>query len=128
MVSSGPSQHQAGLGPHTSMQGQAHMRAASGAYGSRKDHIPAPAYAALRQDALCPALKTFSSTSYPTSSIRFARVLSAMRSQHNLLAASKDQSSDLTLYRSRIDGSAKVRPHDPTTVRILDSTSGRANG
>ena len=59
-----------------------------------------------------------------------------MRSQHNLLAASKDQSPDLTLYQRRIDGSAsvlayglaKVRPHGPTTVRILDSTSGRANG
>lgn len=59
MVSSGPSQPQAGLGPHTSMQGPVHMRAASGAYGSRKGHIPASAYAALRQDALCPALKPY---------------------------------------------------------------------
>ena len=42
MVSSGPSQHQAGLGPHTSMQGPAQMRAASWAYGSRKKAIPKP--------------------------------------------------------------------------------------
>lgn len=94
----------------------------------KKRQSIAPTYAASWQDALCPALKPFSSTSYPTSSTRFVRVLSAMRSQHNLLAASKDQSPDLMLYQLRINRSAKVRPHGPTTVRILDSTSGRANG
>ena len=93
MVSLGPSQPQAGLGPHTSMQGQAHMRAASWAYGSRKGHIPAPAYAASRQDALCPALKPY--LLYLIPYFLNARLKCAAQSS---FAASKT-SSPLTPYR-----------------------------
>ena len=118
------------------MQGPAHMRAASWAYGPRKGHIPAPAYAASRQDALCPALKPYLLYLVPyflnTLCTRLKRdalaAQSSCRKQRPELRSNALPAQDRRLSQCADLGLAKVRPHGPTTVRILDPASGRVNG
>ena len=104
------------LKPAASWLGPTHLYAGPSAYARgfmglwlKKRPYPRPGVCRFTAGRPVPCTKSpISSTSYPTSSTRFVRVLSAMRSQHNLLAASKDQSPDLTLYQLRIDSSANA--------------------